>query len=432
MSDPDRPQAPQPRGARPSLPSPPPSRGRDLARSSTDGWPSVDEWRDHRARQRTSTPPPDPQASTADSQPRVDESLTGTADPQPGGADLQPEVDGSQADTADSPALARGRFSDNGEATADEPRTSRITSDHQTATSTGQAAASGRAGDDTALSGEGGAGWHSEVLAGSSWFAEEQPGGGKAGQKRTGRGRRSGRSNRRSGKGTRERGWPSEGLGTGTGPHAEGAAGFAPDGKSFAESGWDSESLGGFGQGGESSARSGRGDESGSGGGRDADPESAARAICLRLLTMAPKTRAQLAEALRKRNVPDEAAEAVLSRFSELGLINDEAFAAAWVDSRHHGRGLAKRALAAELRHRGVDTDTVKEAVERLDPDQEAETARRLVERKLASTRSLDPQTRTRRLAGMLARKGYSAGLAFRVIREALEAEGIDVEEDFS
>ncbi|MEU6729557.1 recombination regulator RecX [Nonomuraea wenchangensis] len=161
-----------------------------------------------------------------------------------------------------------------------------------------------------------------------------------------------------------------------------------------------------------------------------ADPESVARAIVLRLLTMAPKTRAQLAEALRKRDVPEEAADAVLDRFSELGLINDEAFAEAWVDSRHHGRGLAKRALAAELRHRGVDNDTVKEAVERLDSDQEAETARRLVDRKLASTRSLDPQTRTRRLAGMLARKGYSSGLAYRVIREALDEEGIDLEGD--
>ncbi|MGW2158585.1 recombination regulator RecX [Nonomuraea sp. NPDC001699] len=164
----------------------------------------------------------------------------------------------------------------------------------------------------------------------------------------------------------------------------------------------------------------------------EADPESVARAICLRLLTMAPKTRAQLAEALRKRDVPDEAAGKVLDRFVELGLINDEAFAEAWVDSRHHGRGLAKRALAAELRHRGVDTDTVKDAVERLDSDQEAETARRLVDRKLSSTRSLDPQTRTRRLAGMLARKGYSSGLAYRVIREALEQEGIDLDDDFS
>ncbi len=145
---------------------------------------------------------------------------------------------------------------------------------------------------------------------------------------------------------------------------------------------------------------------------------------------MAPKTRAQLAEALRKREVPEEAANAVLDRFTELGLINDEAFAEAWVDSRHHGRGLARRALAAELRHRGVDNDTVNDAVERLDSDQEAEMARQLVDRKLRSTRGLDPQARTRRLAGMLARKGYSGGLAFRVIREALEQEGIDLEED--
>lgn len=156
-----------------------------------------------------------------------------------------------------------------------------------------------------------------------------------------------------------------------------------------------------------------------------------ARAICLRLLTMAPKTRAQLAEALRKREVPDDAAEAVLDRFTELGLIDDEAFAEAWVNSRHHGRGLAKRALAAELRHRGVDGDTVNEAVEQLDPDQELETARRLVDRKLSSSRGLDPQARIRRLAGMLARKGYSPGLAYRVVREALENEGVPVEDDY-
>ncbi|WP_370019445.1 recombination regulator RecX [Planotetraspora sp. GP83] len=163
--------------------------------------------------------------------------------------------------------------------------------------------------------------------------------------------------------------------------------------------------------------------------GPDADPQAVARAICLRLLTMAPRTRAQLAEALRKREVPEEAAEAVLERFSEVGLIDDEAFAAAWVSSRHHGRGLARRALAQELRHRGVDEETVKDAVEQLDPDQEVETARTLVARKLAATRGMDPKARTRRLVGMLARKGYSPGLAFRVVREALEAEGVEAED---
>ncbi|MCC5575164.1 recombination regulator RecX [Microtetraspora sp. AC03309] len=160
-----------------------------------------------------------------------------------------------------------------------------------------------------------------------------------------------------------------------------------------------------------------------------ADPQAVARAICLRLLTMAPKTRAQLAEALRKREVPEDAAQAVLERFSEVGLIDDEAFAAAWVSSRHAGRGLARRALAQELRHRGVDEDTVKEAVEQLDPEQEVETARRLVARKLAGTRGVETQARTRRLVGMLARKGYGPGLAFRVVREALESEGAEIDD---
>nr|BFE87853.1 hypothetical protein GCM10020093_104540 [Planobispora longispora] len=145
--------------------------------------------------------------------------------------------------------------------------------------------------------------------------------------------------------------------------------------------------------------------------GAPADPQAVARAICLRLLTMSPRTRAQLAEALRKREVPDDAAEAVLERFSEVGLIDDEAFAAAWVSSRHAGRGLARRALASELRQRGVEEDTVKEAVEQLDPEQEVETARRLVARKLlhpgAGARGEDAEARRHaRPQGLRSRPG--------------------------
>jgi len=154
-----------------------------------------------------------------------------------------------------------------------------------------------------------------------------------------------------------------------------------------------------------------------------ADPAVRARAICLRLLTGSAKTRGQLAEALRKREIPDEVAEEVLSRYEEVGLIDDAAFAGAWVESRHRGRGLARRALATELRSRGVDNVVVAEAVAQLDPEQEAATARALVERKLRSTSGLDRQVRLRRLAGMLARRGYSEGLALRVVREALDAE---------
>ena len=156
------------------------------------------------------------------------------------------------------------------------------------------------------------------------------------------------------------------------------------------------------------------------------DPEAAALEVCLRLLTAAPRTRAQLDQALRRRGVPQHAADAALDRLAGAGLVDDAAFARAWVDTRHRGRGLARRALTAELRQRGVDEGDVRAAVADLGPEQEAAAARRLVEAKLAATRGRPLATRMRRLSGLLARKGYPAGMAYRVIREALEQEGID------
>ena len=154
------------------------------------------------------------------------------------------------------------------------------------------------------------------------------------------------------------------------------------------------------------------------------DPEAQARQICLRLLTAAPRTRAQLAGALQRRGVPGEVAEAVLGRFADVGLIDDAAFARAWVESRHYSRGLSRRSLSAELRRQGVDTEEIREAVGTLDPEQEVATARRLVEQKMAGTRGQPSEARVRRTAGMLARKGYPPGLVFRLIKEYLEQEG--------
>ncbi|MGV9564627.1 recombination regulator RecX [Streptomyces sp. NPDC003480] len=159
-----------------------------------------------------------------------------------------------------------------------------------------------------------------------------------------------------------------------------------------------------------------------------ADPVERARAICLRLLTGSPRTRKQLADALRKREIPDDVAEEVLSRFEEVGLIDDGAFADAWVESRHHGRGLARRALVQELRTKGVDSALIDEAVGQLDTEQEEATARELIARKLRATRGLDRDKRLRRLAGMLARKGYPEGMALRVVRQVLEDEGEETE----
>jgi regulatory protein len=156
------------------------------------------------------------------------------------------------------------------------------------------------------------------------------------------------------------------------------------------------------------------------------DPEARARQICLRLLTAAPRTRAELAAALSRRGVPDDAAQAVLGRFTDVGLIDDAAFARAWVESRHYSRGLSRRSLSAELRQHGVEAGEIREAVSTLDPEQEVATARRLVEQKMAGTRGQPPEVRLRRAAGTLARKGYPPGLVFRLIKEVLEQEGPD------
>lgn len=158
----------------------------------------------------------------------------------------------------------------------------------------------------------------------------------------------------------------------------------------------------------------------------DADPVEIARSIALGQLTAAPRTRAQLADVMRKRGVPVEAATEVLDRFDEVGLIDDAAFAQAWVSSRQAGRGLAPRALAGELRRRGVPEPLIADAVDTLDPDAVESAARTLVTRRLRAMTGLAPEVQLRRLVAMLARKGYSGDLALRVARDAVRATPAD------
>ena len=206
---------------------------------------------------------------------------------------------------------------------------------------------------------------------------------------------------------------PGDGLGSGI-PDGE-----IPDGEGSYDGSLWRESPGGRGTDGTESSNV-------EPGGPEPGGEEAARVICLRLLTSGPRTRAQLATALRKRRIPDEVAESVLGRFAEVGLIDDAAFARAWVESRHHGRGLARKALAAELRQRGVADGEVRSAVGLLGRQDELATAQQLVAKRVAASRGKPMPVRARQLMGMLARKGYPAGLAAQVVREALEQDQAD------
>ncbi len=155
-------------------------------------------------------------------------------------------------------------------------------------------------------------------------------------------------------------------------------------------------------------------------GGRGHDDEAAAKAIVLRQLTAGPRSRAQLAARLVERGADGGVAERVLDRLQEAGLIDDAEFARTWVRSRQ-ARGLSARALAHELRAKGVDDEVARQALATIAPDDEREAAEMLVQRRLASVRGLPRDKQVSRLAGLLARKGYGGAMAMQVVRAALD-----------
>jgi regulatory protein len=152
--------------------------------------------------------------------------------------------------------------------------------------------------------------------------------------------------------------------------------------------------------------------------------EELARALCLRLLTARARTRAELSGQLTKRGYPDDIRDRVLDRLAAAGLIDDADFAAEWVRSRRAHSGKSKRALAVELHAKGVDNDIITTALGGLDAASERERAEQLVRAKLRrEVLGEDDRRVSRRLAAMLARRGYSQMLAGEVVVAELAAE---------
>ncbi len=153
--------------------------------------------------------------------------------------------------------------------------------------------------------------------------------------------------------------------------------------------------------------------------------EEQARDLCLRLLTARARTRVELHGQLTKRGYPDDVIDRVLDRLSEVGLVNDADFAEQWVRSRRTNAGKGKRALAAELRTKGVDNDVIAEALADIDAGAERQRAEQLVRDKLRREKlGDDDDTKVaRRLVGMLARRGYSQTMAFDVVKGELASE---------
>lgn len=143
------------------------------------------------------------------------------------------------------------------------------------------------------------------------------------------------------------------------------------------------------------------------------------------MLGVRDRTRHELEVALAKKRVPTEAADEVLDRLTEVGLIDDQRFAEAWFRGQQR-RQRSTRVLRQELRTKGVDVELVDLASSAGDDDADLSAARALVAKKLPSLVRLSHEVRYRRLAGQLARRGFGSGVISTVLRD-LPREGDDL-----
>ena len=156
----------------------------------------------------------------------------------------------------------------------------------------------------------------------------------------------------------------------------------------------------------------------------EADPHAAARGIALRRLTAAPRTAADLRADLLARGVETHVADDVVGRFTEVGLVDDAAYAAMWVNSRSRTRGSARGRLRQELRGKGIAEAVIEEALTAVDDAGEWERGRALVEGRLRTMTGLAPEARNRRLTALLMRRGYPGAVAQRIVRSVLSDDG--------
>lgn len=152
----------------------------------------------------------------------------------------------------------------------------------------------------------------------------------------------------------------------------------------------------------------------------EADHRAVAREIALRLLEARARSRAELAQAMARKAVPDEVIDEVLDRLTEVGLVDDAQFAGLWVEGQQR-RMKSTRALRQELRAKGVDAEVIDEALSETSDDADYEAALALARKKMRTMGSLEPQVRYRRLAGALARRGFAPGLCHRVVSEVTQ-----------
>lgn len=152
------------------------------------------------------------------------------------------------------------------------------------------------------------------------------------------------------------------------------------------------------------------------------DEQSKAVNSALLLLTTRPRSVKEIRTRLKQKGFSEPAIDAVVAKAEGWNYVDDEAFARFWVENREANRPRGRRLLEQELRDKGVDREIVRSVIDEAELDETA-AATELAKAKMRSLSKLEPEVARRRLAGFLARKGYTFDVVKRATAFAMDSE---------
>jgi regulatory protein len=162
------------------------------------------------------------------------------------------------------------------------------------------------------------------------------------------------------------------------------------------------------------------------------DQREVAYQRALRFVQFRERSEAEIQENLREHKVPEEIIQEVLERLQRSGIVDNRRFARTWIENRSEFRPRSRRALAYELRRRGIEQEVIQDSLESLDDEELAYQAAIKQTRKY---RELPWQEYRQKMYAFLARRGFSYETAAPVVAriwaehradESLDEESLD------
>lgn len=143
----------------------------------------------------------------------------------------------------------------------------------------------------------------------------------------------------------------------------------------------------------------------------------------LHLLSARQRSRQDVEGRLLKKGYDPDVVIQILERLVELELLDDGKFAEQWAATRHKGKGLSRSAIKRELNTHGISQELIETSLESISDEAELKAAYEIAQARVSRLRGLSQDVQIRRLVSLLARRGYSGGVAFKVAKDVTNSD---------